>query len=247
MTALSPWHNDQYVEHLKRFTAWEYSHRNARYFRKSLGMDNVAEVRLGYVPEMTRLNRDFPLDIDVLFYGAVNERRKAVLETLRRTKLRLGILQRTYGTDRDYSIARSKLVLNVHYYVPATLAVPRLGYLWANHTPRFRSCGGKRNAIPAWKTAAASAPMTSFCPRSWNCPFPTPPEKSRPKRPLPLSAACAGGFSGSRGRTANPCRHTPTAGLAARRLGQGFPPRLPERGHQSGHERGPDARSFPTS
>ena len=134
MTTPSPWHNDRYVEQLKRFTVWDYSHRNARYFRKSLGMDNVAEVRLGYVPEMTRLNRDFPQDIDVLFYGAVNERRQAILETLSRTKLRLGVLQGEYGTDRDYAIARSKLVLNVHYYVPATLEVPRLGYLWANHT-----------------------------------------------------------------------------------------------------------------
>ena len=135
MTTRSPWHYDQYIEHLKRFTVWDYSHRNARYFRKSLGMDNVAEVRLGYVPEMTRLNRYFPKDIDVLFYGAVNERRLAVLETISRTKLRLAVLQGEYGADRDYAIARSKLVLNVHYYIPATLEVPRLGYLWANHTP----------------------------------------------------------------------------------------------------------------
>ena len=135
MTTPSPWHTEQYVEHLKRHTVWEYSHRNARYFRKSLGMDNVVEVRLGYVPEMTRLKGGFPQDIDVLFYGAVNERRKKILETLSRTKLRLGILQGEYGTQRDYAIARSKLVLNVHYYTPATLEVPRLGYLWANHKP----------------------------------------------------------------------------------------------------------------
>ena len=135
MTTRSPWHNDQYVEHLRRFTVWEYSRRNARYFRKSLGMTNVAEVRLGYVPEMTRLDRDFPQDIDVLFYGAVNERRQKILEAISRTKLRLGVLQGEYGMNRDYAIARSRLVLNVHYYIPATLEVPRLGYLWANYKP----------------------------------------------------------------------------------------------------------------
>ena len=79
MTTPSPWRTEQYVEHLKRHTVWEYSHRNARYFRKSLGMDNVVEMRLGYVPEMTRLRRDFPQDVDLLFYGLVNERRRTVL------------------------------------------------------------------------------------------------------------------------------------------------------------------------
>ncbi len=131
----SPWYTEQYIKHLKRHTVWDYSHRNARYFRKSLGMDNVVEMRLGYVPEMTRLARDFPRDIDVLFYGAVNERRQKVLEALSRTKLRLGILQGEYGINRDYAIARSKLIVNIHFYSPATLEVPRLGYLWANHRP----------------------------------------------------------------------------------------------------------------
>ena len=135
LTTKSPWHTTEYIEHLKAFTVWDYSHRNARYFRKSLGMTNVVEVRLGYVPEMTRLARDFPQDIDVLFYGAINERRQSIIEELCRTKLCVGILRREYGVKRDHAIARSKLVLNIHYYTPATLEVPRLGYLWANHKP----------------------------------------------------------------------------------------------------------------
>ncbi|MDL2290718.1 hypothetical protein LJC09_01255, partial [Desulfovibrio sp. OttesenSCG-928-F20] len=133
--ATSPWNTPRYLAQLKRFTVWDYSHRNVRYFRKSLGMTDVFEVRLGYVPEMTRLARDFPRDIDVLFYGTMNERRQQILDQLHKAKLRVCLLAGEYGLRRDLAIARSKLVVNIHYYTPATLEVPRLGYLWANHRP----------------------------------------------------------------------------------------------------------------
>jgi SAM-dependent methyltransferase len=132
MTTQNGWNNPAYIEHLRRFTVWDYSHRNARYLRKSLGIADVQEVRLGYVPEMTRLNANFPQDTDVLFYGAVNERRKNILAALKSAGLRLNVLTSVYGQERDYAIARAKCIINVHYYSPATLEVARLGYLWAN-------------------------------------------------------------------------------------------------------------------
>lgn len=126
------WRETKYMDQLKNYTVWEYSPRNARYLRKSLGLQNVVDVPLGYVPEMTRLRQNFPQDIDVLFYGTLNERRQQVLDELNASGVRLGILQEAYGAERDHAIARSRVVLNVHYYTPATLELPRLGYLWAN-------------------------------------------------------------------------------------------------------------------
>ncbi|MDR2604130.1 MAG: class I SAM-dependent methyltransferase [Desulfovibrio sp.] len=128
----NPWSNTKYIEHLRRFTVWDYSRRNAGFLRKSMGLENVMEVRLGYVPEMTRLACDYPQDIDVLFYGAVNERRGHTLDALKEAGLRTVVLTDAYGLERDHFIARSRCVLNVHFYTPATLEIARLGYLWAN-------------------------------------------------------------------------------------------------------------------
>ena len=44
--------------------------------------------------------------------------------------INLHILQGVYGAERDAWIVRSKVVLNIHYYMPASLEAPRLGYLW---------------------------------------------------------------------------------------------------------------------
>lgn len=126
------WHNSKYTKDLNSYTVWDYSHRNVQYMQKTLGLVDAVHVPLGYVPEMTRLSRTFPQDIDVLFYGTINERRKTILDELAVSGASLGILQSGYGVERDHAIARSRIVLNVHHYVPATLELPRLGYLWAN-------------------------------------------------------------------------------------------------------------------
>ncbi|MDR3175479.1 MAG: hypothetical protein LBU06_02965 [Desulfovibrio sp.] len=132
LTTKTPWNNPRYIEHLRRFTVWDYSRRNARYLRKSRGLADVVHLRLGYVPEMTRLNPEYPQTVDVLFYGTVNKRRRKIIEDLRSAGASVSAARGIFGTERDLAIAAARLVLNVHYYVPATLEMPRLGYLWAN-------------------------------------------------------------------------------------------------------------------
>ncbi len=127
----SMWANRDYLTHLRDFTVWDYSRRNIG-FLAELGVPGVVHVPLGYVPEMTRLRPDFPQDIDVLFYGAINERRREVLQRLQEHGVHLLAAQGVFGETRDVLIARAKLILNIHYYIPANLEVARLGYLWAN-------------------------------------------------------------------------------------------------------------------
>ena len=122
---------EHYFEALDRFTVWDYSLRNVGVL-KAAGMKNVNHVPFGYVPEMTRLDPDYPKDIDVLMYGVFNERRLAVLEELCRRGIKAVGRDKLFGADRDFLIARSKVVLNVHYYLPGILEVIRLGYLLAN-------------------------------------------------------------------------------------------------------------------
>jgi hypothetical protein len=93
-------------------------------------------LRLGYVPEMTRLSDRAVPEHDVLFYGMPSPRRQIVLDELTQGGPRVNQLPTTtFGRDRDMAIADSRLYLNIHHYLPATLEVVRLGYLWANHKP----------------------------------------------------------------------------------------------------------------
>ncbi|MDR2799654.1 MAG: class I SAM-dependent methyltransferase [Desulfovibrio sp.] len=131
-TANTCWDNPRYIEHLRRFTVWDYSRRNARYLRRSRGLSDVVHLRLGYVPEMTRLKPGYPQVVDVLFYGLINERRLKIIKELNSAGASVYAACGIYGTERDLAIATARLVLNVHYYIPASLEMPRLGYLWAN-------------------------------------------------------------------------------------------------------------------
>ena len=148
LTESSPWVNSAYIRHLAIFNVWDYSPRNVNFLQHKLGLSNVACVRLGYVPEMIRLHCSCPQDVDVLFYGAINDRRRSVLQKLTKAGVNLKSLHGTYGAARDAWIVRSKIVLNVHYYTPASLEVPRLGYLWANKKAVLSEFGPETERAP---------------------------------------------------------------------------------------------------
>lgn len=78
--------------------------------------------------------------IDVCFYGSVNERRAKIIEELKsRTVTENGVKRPLvvasfmgYGGFRDKLIARSKIVLNLHYYDSAIFEIFRCSHLFAN-------------------------------------------------------------------------------------------------------------------
>jgi len=97
-------------------------------------------VPIGYMPQMTRIPKNAQ-PVDVLFYGSMNYRRNRVLSKLSGTGLTVKWLPLgTYGADRDRWIARSKVVLNVHYYTPGVMESVRLSYLWANRKCVVTEC-----------------------------------------------------------------------------------------------------------
>ena len=121
-----------YFDHLARHEVWDYSDANLEVLR-ARGHARVRRVGLGYEPELTRVPAGAEQDIDVLFYGSRNDRRVAVLQQLARMGLKVQALGSVYGAQRDAYIARSKVVLNVHYYPSATFEIARVSYLLANH------------------------------------------------------------------------------------------------------------------
>jgi len=91
----------------------------------------LAQCGIGYVPELTRI-APAEKTIDVLFVGSINERRGRILRQLARSGARVEARFNVYGKIRDDLIARSKLVLNVHYPESRVLENVRVSYLLAN-------------------------------------------------------------------------------------------------------------------
>ncbi|MDA8108645.1 MAG: hypothetical protein M0015_08445 [Betaproteobacteria bacterium] len=124
--------NPDYVELLQRRRVWDYSARNLHAYA-ALGAKVQAELLpVGYVPELTRIAAAPEQDIDVLFYGSLNERRIPVLEELADAGLRAKVVSAVYGPARDALIARAKLVLNLHFYAGNPFEIVRVSYLLAN-------------------------------------------------------------------------------------------------------------------
>jgi hypothetical protein len=114
----------------RRYPTWDYSQANIERIA-ALGLPRPTYVPIGYVPELTRI-APAPEDIDVLFYGASYERRYAVLKDLHDRGLRIKWLSGVYGASRDAWIARSKIVLNIHYWEAKIFEITRVSYLLAN-------------------------------------------------------------------------------------------------------------------
>lgn len=115
----------------KHFQIWDYSPKNITKFNQ-LGIDRTKLFKIGFQKELARLDSNVPKEIDVLFYGSVNERRKVILDALEAKGLKVKVLFGVYGKDRDEWIERSKIVLNHHYYESQLFEIVRVFYLLSN-------------------------------------------------------------------------------------------------------------------
>ncbi|MEB3071657.1 hypothetical protein [[Mycobacterium] vasticus] len=127
----SPWMaTPEFVNLFRRYPNWDYSQTNIDYLA-SRGLPRPTHVPIGYVPELTRIT-PVPVDIDVLFYGMLSARRYAILKDLHDRGLRIKWLTGALGASRDAWIARSKIVLNMHYWDAKIFEIARVSYLLAN-------------------------------------------------------------------------------------------------------------------
>jgi hypothetical protein len=146
----SPWMAlPAFVDLLRRYPTWDYSEANIEYLA-ALGLPRPTYVPIGYVPELTRI-APAAEDIDVLFYGMLSKRRYAVLRDLHDKGLRVKWLSGILGASRDAWIARSKVVLNIHYWDAKIFEIARVSYLLANR----RAVVSERGADPALENELA--------------------------------------------------------------------------------------------
>jgi hypothetical protein len=124
----SPWLKPEYLQLLKHYPVWDYSPQNiaalARY-----GIQAIL-CGVGYMPGLARIAKAQIEDIDVLFIGSLNARRRAILAAL--NGRRVVHVFDLYGPERDAFIARAKIVLNVHYYESKVFEIVRVSFLLAN-------------------------------------------------------------------------------------------------------------------
>jgi hypothetical protein len=127
----SPWLSPELLRLFRSHVLWDYSRRNAAAL-KAFDVQVAHVLPVGYVKELTRIRLAPAPDIDVLFFGSVNPRRRDVIDAMRATGLNVQAVFGAYGAERDALIARSKLVLNLHYYEAKVLEIVRISYLLAN-------------------------------------------------------------------------------------------------------------------
>lgn len=128
----SPHLSAAYMQLAGRCRIWDYSPVNLALWKQQKCAFAPALAEVGYAPVLRRIPAAPEQDIDVLFYGSLNEQRNAIFRKLEEAGVRVHAAFGVYGKERDALIARAKIVLNLHCYEAKLFEVVRVSYLLAN-------------------------------------------------------------------------------------------------------------------
>jgi hypothetical protein len=145
---------------MQTFEVWDFSERNIARLRGVA--PRLFHLPVGVVPELTRIRRAPAQDIDVLFYGALTDRRQAALRAIRDTGLTVRAEFGLYGAERDALIARSKLVLNLHKHAAQIFEIVRVSYLLANRVAVVSEVSDETELPPDLADAICGAPYDAL-------------------------------------------------------------------------------------
>ena len=110
---------------------WEYK-RSSLPFWERWGIP-VTHVPVGYVQEMTYIPNQKDKDIDLFFSGVMNPRRSHIIDQQRMRGLKVVVVDKIFGPERDALISRSKIVLNIHFYEGKWFEICRVAQAISNH------------------------------------------------------------------------------------------------------------------
>ena len=110
---------------------WDYSSFNLDFLKQELKIKGKL-FEIGYQHKLQRIKSNNEKEIDVLFYGSINKRRKQIIDKLLKNKIKVKCLFGVYGKERDEWISRSKIVLNLHMYESKIFEIIRVFYLLTN-------------------------------------------------------------------------------------------------------------------
>jgi len=161
ITPGSEWLSRDYLKLLRCHRVWDYSRYNIGQLQR-LGICDLVHCPIGFSERLCRFDPAPERDIDVLFYGSINERRLKVLDELVRTGLRVETLFGAYGEQRDVMIARSRIVLNIHYYPAKIFEIVRISYLLANRVCVVSEESTPDSALESVQAGIAQAPYAQL-------------------------------------------------------------------------------------
>lgn len=149
----------------KNFELWDYSHKNMEKFN-DLGITHAKLLKIGYQKELDRLNKNTPKEVDILFYGSVNERRHRVIQELIDRGINVKTLFGVYGKERDQWIEKSRVVLNHHFYASQIFEIVRVFYLATNSVAVVAEVNETTSIEPIYSATVHAAPyeqLTEAC------------------------------------------------------------------------------------
>lgn len=121
-----------YIQLMKNsIQIWDYSNLNIN-FLNNLGFNNIKYFPIGFHEKNQILDNNKNKDIDVLFYGSLNDRRIKILEELKNKEVKLKVLTDSYDLERNQYIERSKIILNINWNERTILAEHRISFLLNN-------------------------------------------------------------------------------------------------------------------
>ena len=131
----SEWFNKKYISILKKAKfIWDYSIENIKYIQEKYNIKNIDYIPLKYslANNYYQKKKNIKKDIDILFLGSLNDRRKSILDKLKlKFNVYIGNLN-LWDEKRNEILFRSKIVLNINFYENGILELARLSYLLSN-------------------------------------------------------------------------------------------------------------------
>ena len=118
----------------KGIVFWDYSNHNLDLLLTKLNVKGRL-FEIGFQKNLQRIKMNDNKEVDVLFYGSLNNRREKIINSLLKNNVKVKCLFGVYGKDRDDWIGKSKIVLNLHYYESKIFEIVRIFYLLTNAIP----------------------------------------------------------------------------------------------------------------
>lgn len=148
--------NQNILNWLKNYTSWDYSKKNIENVAAA-GLVAPKHLMLGFHQNLQIIPKTTICDVDVLFYGSMNQRRRDILDALIGRGLKVKELFGIYGAERDQWIARSKIVLNVHFFQTQIFEIVRCFYLMANGKAVVSEVGAETSIEPEYRQGICGA------------------------------------------------------------------------------------------
>ncbi len=147
-----------YGDLMGRLAVWDHSPRNMAELRRLTGNPHIHRIGIGFSPAMRSIAAAAEQTTDVLFYGSLNDRRRAILKALQQAGLRVRHLFGVYGAERDRAIAEAKVVLNVHFYEDSIHEIVRTSHLLANGKAVVCECNADTEIDDDMRRALVAVP-----------------------------------------------------------------------------------------